>query len=296
MITRRWMSWGRLRRDYWKIILAMILYTFLVVLFDKRGIAVAVPIAVPALLGTAISILLGFRTNSAYDRWWEARKIWGAIVNDARTLARQVLSYVTGDDAAALQREMVYRQIAWCHALRHSLRGEEPFADLRNLLSEDEIGALRSIGNRPNIILQTQTGRLAEARRRGLIDRLLVLPIEGTLKRFSDHMGQCERIKTTVFPTLYSSFLSLNIWLFFFLLPPSLAPHLGWIAVPVAFLVSLVFEMIEAIGRMLEDPFENDSMDTPMTAICRTIEINLREQLGETDLPKQLDPVKGVLM
>ncbi len=102
--------------------------------------------------------------------------------------------------------------------------------------------------------------------------------------------------KTTVFPALYSSFLSLNIWLFFLLLPPSLAPHLGWLTVPVAFLVSLVFEMIEAIGRVLEDPFENDSMDTPMTAICRTIEINLREQLGETDLPKRLDPVQGVLM
>jgi putative membrane protein len=274
----------------------MILYTATVVFFDKRGLSVAIPIAIPALLGTAISILLGFRTNSAYDRWWEARKVWGAIVNDARTLARQVLAYATGADADALHREIVHRQIAWCHALRHSLRGEEPSADLKNLLSEQEVGALRSIDNRPLAILQTQTNRLADARQRGLIDRLMLLPIEGTLKRFSDHMGQCERIKTTVFPTLYSSFLSVNIWLFFVLLPASLAPHIGWLAVPVAFLVSLVFEMIEAIGRTLENPFENGPMDTPMTAICRTIEINLREQLGETELPPRLEPVNGILM
>ena len=297
MITRQSIRWGSIARDYWMSVLIMIGYTAAVVVLAKQGISLAIPIAIPALLGTAISILLGFRTNSAYDRWWEARKIWGAIVNDSRTLARQVLTFLeVSDDAASPQREMIYRQIAWCHALRHSLRGEEPFADLEGLLSEDEIEALRPLDNRPNAILHTQTVRLAEAHRRGLVDRLLLLPIEGTLKRFSDHMGQCERIKTTVFPTQYSNFLHWIIWLFFLLLPASLAPHLGWLALPVAFVVSLGFLVIESIGRAMENPFEQAATDTPMTAICRTIEINLRQQLGETEVPEKLEPVNGVLM
>ena len=124
----------------------------------------------------------------------------------------------------------------------------------------------------------------------------MVLPTEATLRRFSDHMGQCERIKTTVFPTQYSYGISAIIWLFFILLPGSLAPHLNWFAVPVTFIVTLVFLLIEAVGRFLENPFENGPMDTPMTAICRTIEINLREQLGETELPEKLEPVNGILM
>ena len=297
MITRRSIDWGGIARDYWTIILAMILYTTAIVVLDKKGMSVAIPIAIPALLGTALSILLGFRTNSAYDRWWEARKIWGAIVNDSRTFARQVLAFIAvDDDAAPLRREMIYRQIAWIHALRRSLRDEDPVVDLEDLLPEDEIDALRSQKNRPNAILQTQTGRLAEAQRRGLVDQLLLLPIEGTLKRFSDHMGQCERFKTTIFPTQYSYCLRGIIWLFFILLLASLAPHLGWFAIPVAFIVSLVFDMMEAIGRFLENPFEGAPMDTPMTAICRTIEINLREQLGETELPEKLEPVNGILM
>ncbi len=297
MITRRSVHWGTVAGHYWAIMLVMLLYPTAIVALQKKGMSVEIPIAIPTLLGTAISILLGFRTNSAYDRWWEARKVWGAIVNDARTLARQVLIWIGGyDGAASLGKEMVYRQIAWCHALRYALRGGEPFDDLEGILAEDEIDALRGADHRPNAILQTQTDRLAEAQQRGFVDRIMLLPMEGTLKRFSDHMGQCERIKTTVFPTQYSFLLDCIIWLFFILLPPALAPSLGWVAIPVAYLVGMVFVLIEAICRFLEEPFENTPMDTPMTAICRTIEINLREVLGERDLPEKLEPVKGVLM
>jgi len=296
MITRRSIRWSTVAYHSWAVMLVMLLYPTVIVALQKKEIFVEIPVAIPTVLGTALSILLGFRTNSAYDRWWEARKIWGAIVNDARNFARQVLSWIAGDEAASLRKEMIYRQIAWCHTLRHTLRGGDPFDDIECLLDQDETDMLRRADHRPNAILLTQTGRLAEAAQRGFVDRILILPIEGTLTRFSDHMGQCERIKTTVFPTQYSLLLSCIIWLFFILLAPSLAPHLGWVAIPVAFLTGMVFVLIEAIGQFLEDPFENTVKDTPMTAICRTIEINLREQLGETELPEKLEPVNGVLM
>ena len=169
-------------------------------------------------------------------------------------------------------------------------------ADLEPVLARDEIEALRAEDNVTNAILHTQSMQLAEARHSGLIDTLLFLPIEDTLKRFSDHMGMCERIKGTVFPTTYGFVVSRAIWIFFLLLPEALAAHLGWLTVPFAFAIGFTFLMIEGVGEALENPFENAPSDTPMTAISRTIEINLRQSLGETDLPPKTEPVDGVLM
>ena len=297
MITRRTMRWDYMARRLWKQFLIMIAYTVGVVYLERSDVPLDVPVAIPALLGTAISILLGFRTNSAYDRWWEARKIWGAIVNDSRTFARQVLTLIQGhEEGPALQKEMVYRHIGWLHVLRRWLRNQDPFEDLQGLLPQQEIDALRGQQTPQNAILQTQTERLVEAQQRGYIDPILMLPVERTLKHFSDHMGMAERIKKTVFPTQYGYLVSRIIWLFFLMLPAGLSPHLGWIAVPVSLMVSAVFVLIESMGSYLQSPFENKRTDTPMTAICRTIEIDLRQQLGETDLPAKLEPVDGVLM
>ena len=304
MITRSKVRWGGLLRESRNVLLGMLVYVVAVVAVRKAGMEHEVPIAIPALLGTAISILLGFRTNAAYNRWWEARKIWGGIVNDSRTLARQVLTLFSlpeggadrGEELAALQKEMVYRQIAWNQVLARSLRKQDPLRRLDGLLPADERAALAAQDNKTNGLLHTQTVRLAHALRRGFVDQILVLPIEDTLRRFSDHMGKCERIKSTKFPTHYGYLVSRIVWLFFLLLPPALAPYLGWVSVPVVFVVSVAFLLIEIVARNLENPFENVKTDTPMTAICRTIEINLRQQLGETPVPEKLEPVDGVLM
>ncbi len=281
----------------------MILYALAIVFLYKRGHTVAaISVAIPTMLGTALSILLAFRTNSTYDRWWEARKIWGTIVNDSRTFARQILSLfdlpegIQGSVMANTQRELVYRQIGWCYTLNRSLRGEDPFPGLDGLLPKEEIEALRGQDNRPNAILQTQANRVQDAYRKGFLNVMFRLLIENTLTRLCDSMGQCERIKTTVFPVQYSFLVSLMVWLFFLLLPPGLVQHLGWITVPVSFLVGFVFLMIDLVGRYLQDPFENTPTDTPMKAICRTIEINLRQQLEETQLPEKIQPTDGVLM
>ena len=275
-------------------------YATLVVVLHRHGESwIDVPLALPTMLGTALSILLGFRTASSYDRWWEARKIWGAIVNDSRTFARQVLTLLSGRDGerpVALQRELVYRQIAWNYALARSLRGEDPLADAEPYLSGEEIAALRTQQNVPNALLQTQGTRLRDAHRRGLLDRFFFMTVEETLRRLTDHMGMCERINSTVFPGHYSFIVSRTLLVFGFLLPSGLVPYLGWFTIPVALIIELLFSMIEAAGTVLQSPFENRVTDTPMTALSRTIEINLRQQLGETELPEKLQPVDGVLM
>jgi len=201
-----------------------------------------------------------------------------------------------GSRPEALHKELVYRQIAWTRALSRSLRRQDPLTDVDSLLSHEEIEALRSQDNIPNALLQTQADQLREAYRQGLLDRFFFMTIEDTIKRLTDHMGMCERIKSTVFPGHYSFFISRTLLVFFLLLPSGLVPHLGWLTIPVALVVEMLFATIESAGIILQDPFENRSTDTPMTALSRTIEINLRQQLGETELPEKLQPVNGVLM
>jgi putative membrane protein len=164
------------------------------------------------------------------------------------------------------------------------------------LVSPDELQRLASQHHVPNAMLQTQACRLADARAAGHLDHYLSLPIEKTLVRLADAMGACERIKKTPFPTPYAFVITRFIWLFLALLPPGLVQHLGWLTVPVSVLIALTFLLILTIGIYMQDPFENRLTDTPMHAICRTIEINLRQQLGETELPEPIEPKDGVLM
>ena len=276
------------------------LYAALVVWVFRSGQDwIDVPIAIPAMLGTALSILLGFRTASAYNRWWEARTLWGAIVNDSRTFTREVLTLLIEEDGErpkALQKKLIYRQIAWCYALRCSLRAEAPLTDVGPFLESEEIEALRNEQHVPNALLQTQADLLNKAYREGLLTQFFFTTLDATLKRLTDHMGGCERIKKTVFPGHYSFFISRTLLVFYILLPAGLCEHLGWFTIPIALVIELLFGVIETAGRQLQDPFENRINDTPMSAISRTIEINLRQQLGETDLPAKLEPVRGVLM
>ncbi len=304
MITRTDMPWGAVARSYATHLAWMTAFAASVVLAYRAGLReISVPLAIPTLLGTALSILLGFSTNAAYARWWEARKLWGAIINDSRSLARQVLGLfdtdAKGPDPAApteLQRELVHRQIAWCWALNRALRGQDPLPAVRGLVPDAELAALEPRSNRHAALLVTQAERLRDAHRAGHLELFALLSLDETLSRFSNHMGACERIKKTVFPTPFGAYIRLALNLFLVLLPFGLVEHVGWIAVPITVVVVTIFVLLERTARALQDPFEGRSTDTPMDACCRTIEIDLRQQLGETDVPPPLLPVDGVLM
>jgi putative membrane protein len=302
MIVDKRINLKRLVKGTRKRIAFTIGYTLVVYLLYRTHVAsFTLPIAVPAMMGTGLAILLGFRTNSAYDRWWEARKVWGAIINDSRTLARQVMGLFilppggSESDMAALQRTIVYRQIAWSYMLARTLRGQEWIPDVQAMLSSAEIDVLRLQDNCPNAILQSQMVCLREAFQSGYVDPHRLLAIEGTLSRLCDSMGKCERIKNTVFPVHFSFLISLIAWVFLFLLPSGLVADIDWFAVPVAIVIASVFLLIERLAKHLQDPFANRMSDTPMLALSRTIEINLRQQLHEADVPEKLQPVDGVL-
>ena len=159
-----------------------------------------VPISLISVPGTVIALLLGFRTNSAYDRWWEARIIWGSIVNDSRTWVRQLETFIKSDDTN-INVDMGLRQAAWNYALMRSLRRQNPLADITDMIPEEECRQLEKRQNIPNAMLYTQAKKLKNLHEKGLIDSYQFVQLDRTLNNLTDSMGKCERIKNTIFPS-----------------------------------------------------------------------------------------------
>jgi ion channel-forming bestrophin family protein len=248
------------------------------------------------MAGAALSIFLAFRTNSAYDRWWEARILWGGLVNSSRTIARQALTFLKGDrheeDVRALQAEIIILQICYVHALRCHLRSQSPFPELRSRLEPATLEFLREHSNVPSALLLRMGERIEEAHRRGWIDSFRWTSMDQTLTSLTDIQGGCERIKNTPMPKRYDYFPRLLVNCFCLLLPFGLVEGLGLLTPIASTGLSFIFILLDKVGREIETPFENTAHDTPMTSLSRTIEINLRQLMGDRH-PRELHPVSG---
>jgi ion channel-forming bestrophin family protein len=262
---------------------------------------VALPHIPLALYGSAIGIIVSFRNQSAYGRWWEARTLWGAIVNNSRSLARQVTTAMMPqnegevEELKAMQHRLVYHQIAYVHALRQHLRRLEPWDALTPLLDASELRALRSEKNIPLAIQQRIGFLLQECQVREWINIAQWRALDSSLDDLIDAQGGAERIKNTPMPKQYDYFPQLFVHIYCVLLPLALVTPMGWFTPLGSTLVGFMFLALDKIGRDLEDPFENTAYDVPLTSIATTIDINLRQLLGETALPPETAPVEGVL-
>ncbi|WP_035349503.1 bestrophin family protein [Edaphobacter aggregans] len=251
-----------------------------------------------SLFGSVIGLILAFRNSSSYGRWWEARTLWGSIVNNSRSWARAVTTVMCGDgdrEFAQVRRQMVYYQIAWVHALRQHLRLLEPWGEIAGVLTPEQIDELRGQKNVPVAIQQRQSLLLRRALDVGWIDMAQWHAMNQSLNDLVDAQGGAERIKNTPMPRQYDYLPQLCTQVFCFLLPLVMVSALGWFTPLGSTLVGFIFLALDKIGRDLEDPFDNTLHDIPLTAMCRTIEINLRQMLGETELPPEENPVDGVL-
>jgi putative membrane protein len=262
---------------------------------------VALPHIPLALYGSAIGIIVSFRNQSAYGRWWEARTLWGAIVNNSRSLARQVTTAMLPrnegevEELKAMRHRLVYHQIAYVHALRQHLRRLEPWDALTPLLDASELRALRSEKNIPLAIQQRIGFLLQECQVREWINIAQWRALDSSLDDLIDAQGGAERIKNTPMPKQYDYFPQLFVHIYCVLLPLALVTPMGWFTPLGSTLVGFMFLALDKIGRDLEDPFENTAYDVPLTSIATTIDINLRQLLGETALPPETAPVEGVL-
>ena len=295
-----------------------------------------------ALIGTAVAFVIGFQNNSAYGRIWEARKIWGGIVNTSRTLGMFVQDMVTNERALVklspeeLNHEiktLTYRHIAWMTALRHAMRASrtwETFAeertnkewseivrppewdstveeDLQPYLSDKDLEYVMSKNNKQTAVLYLQSHHLRRLKENGVIWEFAFLQLEGVMEELFTLQGKSERIKNFPYPRHFASLNHYFMWVFVLLLPLAIVPQFAeigteiaktlpvigslfiWISIPFYVAVAWIFHTMERIGRTGENPFEGSANDVPISTIARGIEIDLRQNLGETDeeIPQQ---------
>lgn len=258
-------------------------------LFERKIPLTFVPFS---LIGLTLAIFLGFRNSTSYARYWEARNLWGEILNETRTLARQSL---TLPDDASHARSFVRRLIAFTHALRHQLRGTDCKADLSRLLEPHECERVAEAHFKPAVLLLMAGEWLRDMRERKLIQPVLIPAMEAPLNRLSVALGGCERIASTPIPFTYAVIIHRVIYVYCFLLPFGLLDSIhGMTPVIVAFL-SYTFFALEALSAEIEDPFGTAPNDLPLDALAWTIEATLRETLGEREFPPKPQVVDYVL-
>ncbi|MCC5792627.1 MAG: hypothetical protein JJT82_08495 [Legionellaceae bacterium] len=264
------------------------------------------------VFGSGVGIFLAFRINCGYNRWWEARIIWGNLINEARNFGCQVSAALTNHpftqmsaEEKQFQKEIIYNFIGYVNALRLHLRRQSPLdwdhelwtrtINGMTFFSEEECQRMQQKTNKPLHILSLINHKVSAFFTKEPDRELRYLHFMQLLSTFHTIQGMSERIKNTVFPWGYAYYTYRLVWLFAFLLPLGLVRGLEWANIMICAIISTVFVTIEQVGRNLDNPFEHSFNDTPISALCRTIEIDLLQQLNEPNVPEPLQPQKGIL-
>lgn len=287
--------------------------------------SIALPWQPISVIGIAVAFYLGFKNNSSYDRTWEARKIWGGIVNHSRTFASAVITFL-GDEHSTLKKELIYRHLAWLTALRYQLRLSREWEhtkerirgayvptvceayfdqmnpELRQFISEEELKAISSKSNLASQVLLNQSKVLQDLSTRNILTDYKHVRLHEIIGWLYDEQGRCERIKNFPFPRQYASTALWLTYVFAALLPFGMMDifsaygSMMWLSVPFSALTIWVFFLMEQIGDYSENPFEGSYNDVPITAIARTIEIDLRQMINDTVIPEPIAEDNGYLM
>ncbi len=315
--------WHFARKNLFRTFLVSLTAVLLYKVFNLTF--VGIPFLPVGTIGTAVAFFIGFKNNQAYDRLWEARRLWGGITNTSRHMAVMVIALVPDK---VFVKDFLYRHIAYINVLRLQLRRtilwatssehlhqtfvgdakelEEFDEGLRKVLTENHkmqyYEAMKSKVNTANVLLKIQVDQLTKLKREQQIDYFEHSDLVRQINELFNLQGGCERIKTTPLFRQYSIFSRVFVNIFIVLLPFSLLKDLSsladwgaWLVIPFSLLISWVFFTMEQIGEFSENPFDNSVNDTPMSTICRNIEIDIKEMLGETDLPPKL-PLENDIM
>lgn len=248
-----------------------------------------------SLLGSAIVFVVGVRNTLAWARWWEARTLWGSIVNQSRSLTRSALTLLGDQENSTYASRLVRLQIAYVHALRLALLRRDPLGEVDGLLPAVVSARVRRSTNVPFALQREMGVLLAEARRTEALDSVGLLELDGSLTELANAQGGCERIKNTPMPPQFDRFPGVLVFAYCILLPVGLVPDIGWFTPVAAAVIGFAFFVLDQVGRELASPFENRRTDVPVHALTRAIEIDLRQALGALETPHPLVPVGGVL-
>lgn len=293
MIVTRRISLTKLLGYTWQRLLLLIVVTALAcVAVDHVGGELLRALSYAAgFLGAAVAFLIGFRNNSAYGRWWEGHRIWSKLKYDSRTFCLLVQGMIGGGAATEpARRTLIRRQIAFAWRLNRFLRKVAPGREIDGLLDDEDRAKIEQRQTPPLAILELQAEDLGKLAAAGHLDAYRHVRFGELLAAFNEVLAGCERLKKTPFPMQYTWFTYYTLVVFLLVLPLSLAGHLGYWSMPFSLAIGYAYILLEYVGRYIEKPFENEVNDVPMDHIARTIEIDLREMLGETSLPEPVKP------
>lgn len=319
------------RRSILWLLLWDTLPTVLYQVFDFKWLSIPWPVV--ALIGTATAFTVGFKNAQTYNRTWEARQVWGAAMGASRAWAIMCRDFL---DNPQKSQELIYRHFAWLTALRYQLRASREWEttfkahnaeykalysipetttsleeELRKYITEDELKYILTTKNMAGQLLSLQSKTLKELYNKGLIDNYRFLDMQNALRDFFSHQGRSERIKNFPYPRQYATINRFFVNLFCILLPFAMLGEFDkfneditgflqgktvWLVIPFSVLISWIYTSLEQVGESTENPFEGSPNDVPISQMSRAVEIDIREMLGEKDLPKALQPKNNIIL
>ena len=263
-------------------IIAIISYQW----YEQLGIHLTV--APFSLLGIAIAIFLGFRNSAGYNRFVEARNLWGTVLIAQRTLVRQLKNILPAESAA--HQRLVSYLVAFSWSLKHQLRKTDPSADLARLLPAQSVAEILASSMPTNRILLLAGDELGRLRAEGKIGDVTFSLMDNKLDELGHALGGCERLASTPVPFAYTLILQRTVYLFCTLLPFALVGDLHYMTPFVSVFISYTFLSWDSLAEELEDPFGTAANDLPLNAMCNTIERNLLDMTGQHPFPETLAP------
>ncbi|MDO3694769.1 bestrophin family ion channel [Wenyingzhuangia sp. chi5] len=265
-------------------VLIVTLFSLTTYTFSLYSPDLNIPVSIGTFLGTAIALLLSFKINQSYERWWEARIIWGAIVNDSRSLVIQLKNFSTEKDHHLIKK-IALRQIAWAHSLGQRLREQNPLSKINQYISSDDFNVAKEYTNAPLCLINLQSKDINTLHQQQKINNFQQIQLDSTVQNLCASMGKAERIKNTAFPKTYRITLHFSIYIFLITLSLSLTNLHSIAEIPLLIIISLPFFLLEKIAQSLQDPFENRPTDTSVTSIAITIETDLKELIDNKKAP-----------
>jgi putative membrane protein len=310
------------RRSIFSLLLLGTIPTVLYQAFDMKWLTIPFPVA--ALLGTATAFIVGFKNLQTYNRTWEARQIWGAAISASRSWAMMCRDFI---DDKNRYREIIYRHLAWLTALRYQLRAGRKWEninksynkeyrqfytipekmtpldeELSKYISREELENILTKNNKAIQLLSLQGEALRNLHKDGLLDNFRFMGMHHKLTEFSDHQGRSERIKNFPYPRPHATICAFLVKLFCILLPFALLGefdkqgYMVWLVIPFSVLISWVYTSLDQVGESTENPFEGGANDVPISQMSRAVEIDIREMLGETDLPPVMEAQNDIVL
>lgn len=326
-VNRHYHIWSTIRWSKKPLINALLYSAAVIVLYEISGVPFSLPWQPISVIGIAVAFYLGFKNNSSYDRAWEARKIWGAIINDSRSLAFGIMGLTSSEVSQEWKKTFIHRHIAWVIALKHAMRktktwehgakvenlvftpyyqkegmrGMDP--ELEKYLPKSQVDALKAFSNIPFHLLKTQSLELKKLEEAGGLSEYKHVWLQQVLSKLTDSQGMSERIKNFPFPRQYASTGLFINYIFCALIPFGLLDIFAqsaqlhyWLTVPFSTIIIWIFFLVDRIGDYSENPFEGSYNDVPISSITRVIEIDLLELLEEKEIPEPYPVENGFLM